>query len=64
MAAGPIEGLINHHGVTYLDEIETCARRNKAFRKALADVWLRGGVSEEVRKRLRVIMPDVEQGDR
>lgn len=42
LGAGPLENLLNNHGVRLLDELEQAARRSKPFRAALATVWYSG----------------------
>ena len=43
LAAGPLEDLIQDHGETFIDRIETEARQNPAFRHLLGGVWESGG---------------------
>ncbi len=54
VGAGPLEDLISHsgHGLRLLDEIETTARREPLFARALAGVWLGLDVPDAVRQRL------------
>lgn len=39
VAAGPLEDLIENHGVEFVDTIETNARKNPQFRNLLGGVW-------------------------
>ena len=39
LAAGPLEDLLVHHGITFVDEIEILARRSPAFRALLNGIW-------------------------
>lgn len=39
LAAGPLEDLLVHHGVSFLEEIDVLARRNPSFRMLLNGVW-------------------------
>ncbi len=39
LAAGPLEDLIHSYGSDYIDEIETEAGRNPAFRQLLGGEW-------------------------
>lgn len=39
LAAGPLEDLINDWGPTFIDRIETEARKNPAFHHLLGGVW-------------------------
>ena len=51
LAAGPLEELISHVGMTFIVRIEAEARRNPAFRHLLGGVW-RHGASEEIWSRV------------
>jgi uncharacterized protein DUF6869 len=57
IGAGPLEDLINSHGVQFAGQIEESARRVPKFRTALAHVHLSSNVSASVRERLARIMP-------
>jgi hypothetical protein len=39
LAAGPIEDLLGHHGIQFIDRVELEARSNPAFAWALGGVW-------------------------
>lgn len=56
VGAGPLEDLISHegHGLRLLDEIETAARREPLFARAMTSVWLAADVPETVRRRLAI----------
>ncbi len=57
IGAGPLEDLINWHGAKLLDQIEESARRDRAFRRALATVRVSDAVPGPVRDRLARFMP-------
>ena len=40
IGAGPIENLVEYHGVAFIDRIESTAARSERFRGALATIWL------------------------
>jgi hypothetical protein len=54
VGAGPLEDLVSHtgNGLRVLDEIDTAARQNPAFRRALTGVWLGFDLPDPVRTRL------------
>jgi hypothetical protein len=52
LAAGPLEDLLKHHGRTFIDEVESCARQMPAFRALLNGVWTTG-IDQDVVERLR-----------
>ena len=39
LAAGPLEGLLAHHGKEFIDRIEEKAKNNSDFRNLLEGVW-------------------------
>ena len=39
LAAGPLEDLLVHHGPSFVDEIDTLARRSPSFRMLLNGAW-------------------------
>src|SRR3954465_1457449 len=43
VSAGPLEDLVYDHGAALVDEIESRARQDPAFAKALCSVWLDRG---------------------
>ena len=57
VGAGPLEDLINSHGVQFAGQIEESARRVLKFRAALAHVQLSSNVAASVRERLARLMP-------
>lgn len=57
LGAGPLEDLINSHGVQFVQQIEESARRDPMFRKAVAHVQLSSNVPASVRQRLARFMP-------
>jgi hypothetical protein len=40
IAAGPLEDLLSHHGLRFIDRIEAQARTDPKFKRAVAGVWL------------------------
>ncbi len=50
LGAGPIEVLIDRHGVDLLDDLEEVARRAPAVRTALASVWFFAATPEVVQR--------------
>jgi hypothetical protein len=57
IGAGPLEDLLSWHAANFVDRVEESARRDPAFRKALASVWLSEAVPPDVRQRLTRLMP-------
>jgi hypothetical protein len=57
IGAGPLEDLINLHGVQFAGQIEESARRVPKHRTALARVQVSSNVSVSVRERLARLMP-------
>jgi hypothetical protein len=54
LAAGPVESLLAKHGDSFIDRIETLARRDPQFRKLLGAVW-RNRISEKVWARMKAV---------
>lgn len=52
LAAGPLEGLLAHHGRIAVKWVEDEARRNPKFKELLAGVW-KSGISELVWQRVQ-----------
>ncbi|HEY5455242.1 MAG TPA: hypothetical protein VIJ96_07220 [Acidothermaceae bacterium] len=54
IGAGALEDLVSHSGnrLRVLDEVDTAARQNPAFRQALTGVWLGSDLPDPVRTRL------------
>lgn len=57
IGAGPLENLINLHGVRFAEQVEESARRDPLFHKALSHVQLRSNAPASVRGRLAPFMP-------
>ena len=55
IAAGPLEDFLIRHGARFLERIETEARTNPKFRRALVGVWGESRMSEELVRRLRAL---------
>jgi hypothetical protein len=60
VGAGPFEDLVNWHGANFVDQIEQCARRDEAFRQALANVRISNNVPATIRDRLAVFIPPLK----
>ena len=56
IAAGPLEDFIVRHGWQYLNHLESEARANAKFRRALVGVWGESRMSEELVLRLRALV--------
>ena len=56
IAAGPLEDFIVRYGETFLPRIESEARTNSKFRRALVGVWGESRMSEELVLRLRSLV--------
>ena len=54
IAAGPIEGLLGRHGPAWIERIETEARDNAKFARALTGVW-KYMMTDEVWERVKAI---------
>jgi hypothetical protein len=52
LAAGPLEGLLVHHGRAFVDEVEILARRSPEFRLLLNGTW-HSQMEKDVVERLR-----------
>jgi hypothetical protein len=50
VAAGPLEDLLNWHGVAVIDRVEAHARKDARFRLALTRVWGRGAIFDRVHR--------------
>jgi|ERR1700761_4526539 hypothetical protein len=57
LAAGALEDLLAYHGPTYIDEVETEARRSPDFRRLLGGVW-QNSMSDEIWQRVLKAAPD------
>jgi len=64
LGAGPFEDLINWNGIEFVDQIEQCARRDPAFREALANVRLSSNIPAIVRDRLAVFIRSAGEAGR
>ena len=56
VAAGPLEDLICEHPHLVIERVETRARQDARFRKAVAGVWGSNRMPKEIRARLDVIV--------
>ncbi len=56
VGAGPFEGLLVHHGPRFIDQVESCARSNPAFRRMLGVVW-KNAIPDDVWNRVKAIAP-------
>jgi hypothetical protein len=57
VAAGPLEDLIRLHAATFIDRIETAAKNDREFRKALSGVWV-ADVPPDIEERLACVIGD------
>jgi len=64
LGAGALEDLINWHGIEFVDQIEQCARRDRAFREALANVRLSNNIPAIVRDRLAIFIRSAGEAGR
>jgi uncharacterized protein DUF6869 len=55
LAAGPLEDLLVYKGPEVIDQLETLARSDAAFRSLLAGVW-RNRIREDVWKRVQALI--------
>jgi len=60
IGASAIEDLFTHHGDMFANRVETEARDNEPFRKALAHAWIQRYVSEDVWEQLRKVYRDLD----
>jgi hypothetical protein len=56
IGAGPFEDLLVHHGARFIDQVESCARSNAAFKRMLGTVW-KNSIVDDVWNRVRAIAP-------
>ena len=56
IAAGPLENFLVAHGELYLPRVETEARCNAKFRRALVGVWGENRMSEDLVRRLHALV--------
>ena len=52
VGAGPLEDLLCHHGLTWIDRVEERARFDPRFRRCLAAVWGAGRMEPGVYERV------------
>lgn len=57
LAAGPLEGLLAHHGSTVIDWVESEARRNPKFKELLGGVW-QSGISDLIWHRVQRVVEE------
>jgi len=56
VGAGPFEDLLVHHGARVIDQVESCARANAAFKRMLGVVW-KNAIADDVWNRVKAIAP-------
>jgi hypothetical protein len=57
VAAGPLEDLLCHHGVEFIDRAEVLAASDPRFKKCLARVWGSNRMDSEVYDRICAAAP-------
>jgi hypothetical protein len=58
VAAGPLENLLVHHPHAFIDRVESLAKQDAHFRRALSGVWGWNSIPEDIRKRIDAILGD------
>lgn len=56
VGAGPFEDLLVHHGARFIDQVESCARSDAAFKRMLGVVW-KNAIADDVWNRVKAIAP-------
>lgn len=57
-AAGPLEDLLVRHPYAFIDRIESLARNDAHFRRAVSGVWGWKSIPSEIRTRLDTLLGD------
>jgi hypothetical protein len=58
VAAGPLEDLLVRHPYAFIDRIESLARNDAHFRRAMSGVWGWNSIPSELRTRLDTLLGD------
>jgi hypothetical protein len=58
VAAGPLEDLLVRHPYAFIDRIESLARIDAHFRRAVSGVWGWNSIPSEIRTRLDTLLGD------
>ena len=58
VAAGPLEDLLVRHPYAFIDRIESLARNDAHFRRAVSGVWGWNSIPSEIRTRLDTLLGD------
>jgi hypothetical protein len=58
VAAGPLEDLLVRHPYAFIDRIESLARNDAHFRRAMSGVWGWNSIPSEIRTRLDTLLGD------
>jgi len=56
VAAGPLEDLLVHHPHAFIDRVESLAKEEAQFRRAVSGVWGWNSIPDDVRKRLDEVL--------
>jgi hypothetical protein len=54
LAAGPVEDLLSHHGLQFIERVEAAARSNPTFASMLSGVW-QFTMAEEIWSRVQAV---------
>ena len=58
VAAGPLEDLMVRHPHAFIDRVESLAKQDAHFRRAVSGVWGWNSIPADVRKRLDEVVSD------
>jgi hypothetical protein len=58
VAAGPLEDLLVRHPYAFIDRIESLAKNDAHFRRAVSGVWGWNSIPSEIRTRLDTLLGD------
>jgi hypothetical protein len=58
VAAGPLEDLLVHHPHVFIDRVESLAKEDAHFRRAVSGVWGWDSIPDHVRQRLDAVLGD------
>ena len=58
VAAGPLEDLLGHHPHAFIDRVESLAKQDAHFRRAVSGVWGWNSIPEDIRKSIDAVLGD------
>jgi hypothetical protein len=58
VAAGPLEDLLVHHPHAFIDRVESLAKQDAHFRRAVSGVWGWNSIPEDVQTRIDAVLGD------